>query len=72
MKYSTQRALEAVAHIFLMVLGIFVIVLMLGAGVPWAKGVSGIFPQSGAITLVTVGLGAGAVLIGKGLFYFLD
>lgn len=72
MKYSTQRTLAAAAHIFLLVLGIFVLAVVLMAGVSWAKGVSGIFPQSGAITLVCVGIGAGAVLIGKGLFYFLD
>ena len=72
MKYETQRTLEAVAHIFLIVLGIFVLALSFVAGIHWVKGVSGIFPQAGVLTLMTVGFGAGAVLIGKGVFFFLD
>lgn len=72
MKYSTQCAIEAVLHILLGLLGIFVLCLSLIAGATWAKVVSGIFTIAGVLTLMAAGIAAGAVLIGKAVFYFLD
>lgn len=72
MKYSTQRAIEAVLHILLGLLGVFVLVLSLVAGATWAKVVSGIFPLAGVLTLMAAGIAAGGVLIGVCINWFLD
>lgn len=63
MKYSIQRTIEAVLHILLGLLGIFIVCLSLVAGATWAKVVSGIFPFAGVLTLMAAGIVAGALLI---------